>query len=59
MKDCKRCGSQAINENNHDRIRGVNSNLCDVCYWRAIAEALEIETEQLKEIIKQGLVIPV
>ena len=46
MKECKRCGSHAINEHSHGRIKGVAIHLCDVYYWRAIAEALEIKQQQ-------------
>ena len=46
MKKCKRCGSCAINEHSHGRIKGINTDLCDVCYWRAVAESLEIELKQ-------------
>ena len=59
MKKCERCGSYAINEHAHGRIKGVNSHLCDVCYWRTIAESYKNEIEQLKEIIKNGIVLPV
>lgn len=30
---CK-CGSHAINPNHHGREKGVDLELCDVCYWR-------------------------
>ena len=48
MNECSRCGSHAINEHAHGRIKGSNSNLCDVCYWRAIAESLIEIINQLK-----------
>jgi hypothetical protein len=35
---CK-CGSYAINDHMHGRVRGVDLGLCDVCYWRKRAEA--------------------
>ena len=38
MQRCKRCHSWAINEKMHGRIEGTDSDLCDVCYWRARAE---------------------
>lgn len=34
---CKRCYSYAINHHNHGRD-GSGEELCDVCYWRNIAE---------------------
>lgn len=37
---CKRCGSYAINENLHGRKKGVDLDLCDVCYWRERAKEL-------------------
>ena len=42
MDRCK-CGSFAINEHAHGRIKGKHSDLCDVCYWRE--EAMEILEE--------------
>ena len=41
MKQCK-CGSYAVNDHLHGRERGVDLDLCDVCYWRKRAEAAEI-----------------
>lgn len=38
MHSCKRCGSYAINDHHHGRERGVDLDLCDVCYWRKRAE---------------------
>jgi len=35
---CK-CGSYAINPHLHGRKKGVDLDLCDVCYWRKRAEA--------------------
>jgi len=35
---CNRCGSFAINPGHHGRLDGVRINLCDVCYWRSLAE---------------------
>lgn len=34
---CKRCRSYAINHHCHGRD-GSGEDLCDVCYWRNIAE---------------------
>lgn len=33
MKNCKKCGSYAINHNLHGRD-GSRDDLCDVCFWR-------------------------
>ena len=38
---CALCGSFAINEHLHERVRGVDPNLCDVCYWRMRASSFE------------------
>lgn len=35
---CTRCGSYAINPNNHGRDK-TDLDLCDVCYWRKRAES--------------------
>ncbi len=35
---CTRCGSYAINPHHHGRKEGEKLHLCDVCYWRGIAE---------------------
>ena len=32
------CGSHAINPGHHGRIEGVDLDLCDVCYWRKMAQ---------------------
>ena len=39
MKECKRCGSYAINHTLHGRD-GSDHDLCDVCYWRKRAEVV-------------------
>ena len=31
---CKVCGSYGINQHLHDRITGIDLDLCDVCYWK-------------------------
>lgn len=36
---CKKCGSYAINPRKHGRDNS-DLDLCDVCYWRKRAEAL-------------------
>ena len=46
MRECKVCGSFAINENSHGRVPGLNKDLCDVCYWRFIAHSLKIELKK-------------
>lgn len=40
MSSCTRCGSFAINPHCHDRVKGADLDLCDVCYWRKRAEEL-------------------
>lgn len=51
MERCKICGSYAINEHSHGRELGKDLDLCDVCYWRNIAETykMQIEYAMLKE----------
>ena len=39
-RTCKRCGSYAINDTKYGREKGVDLDLCDVCYWRKRAEKL-------------------
>lgn len=38
-EQCTRCGSYAINMQQHGRKEGVDPDLCDVCYWRIRAES--------------------
>jgi len=40
MKQCEYpgCYSYAINQTSHGREAGVDTHLCDVCYWRTRAE---------------------
>ena len=40
MVQCVKCGSHAINHHLHGRD-GCDGDLCDVCYWRKRAMALE------------------
>ena len=40
IKSCRVCGSYAINEHLHGRIPGAKPDLCDVCYWREVANSL-------------------
>lgn len=47
MTGCSRCGSAAINPFTHGRDPAKDLHLCDVCYWRERAEALEEEVEDL------------
>jgi len=35
---CKKCGSMAINPHLHGRDPEVDTDLCDVCYWRKRAD---------------------
>jgi len=37
MISCKRCFSYSINHHSHGRD-GTEKELCDVCYWRQLAE---------------------
>jgi len=45
---CKRCYSYAINHHNHGRD-GSGEELCDVCYWRNIAETRLQKINQLEK----------
>lgn len=45
MKACRRCGSFAINPQTHGRVKGIAIDLCDVCYWREIAEKATSELD--------------
>ena len=40
MKQCEYpgCYSYAVNQTSHGREAGVDTHLCDVCYWRTRAE---------------------
>lgn len=49
MDRCK-CGSFAINEHAHGRIKGKHSDLCDVCYWRE--EAKQARQAAAREILE-------
>jgi len=42
---CKRCGSFAINQHMHGREKGIDLDLCDVCYWRKRAEEIKKEED--------------
>ncbi len=46
MKRCK-CGSYAINEDSHGRAPGVDTDLCDVCYWRTRANSHQAQIDEL------------
>jgi len=48
LKVCKKCGSHAINEHLHNRIKGKYPDLCDVCYWRKKSDD---EYEESQKII--------
>ena len=59
MISCKRCFSYAINHHSHGRD-GTEKELCDVCYWRQLAEIrlaylqlLEKNVDILKPRIEQ------
>lgn len=45
---CTRCGSQAINPSHHGRD-GTRLDLCDVCYWRSLAEGTRQEKSKITE----------
>lgn len=47
------CGSFAINEHSHGRIKGVDSISCDVCYWRNRATVLLDQRDRLLEVLKR------
>ena len=52
--NCIMCGSYAINNNSHGRD-GSDTDLCDVCYWRAKADKTfkaEIKSKRSKRKIK-------
>ena len=49
MKQCKRCGSYAVNPHNHGRKERVDLDLCDVCYWRYRAEQA---TDRIRDMLK-------
>ena len=48
---CKRCHSYAINHHNHGRD-GSGEELCDVCYWRNIAETRLQKIKQLESALR-------
>jgi len=48
MISCKRCFSYAINHHSHGRD-GTEKELCDVCYWRNIAETRLQKINQLEK----------
>lgn len=49
---CNQCGSHAINDNLHGRQKGIDLDLCDVCYWRFRAEQAQAKASELKEAIE-------
>ena len=57
--NCTKCGSFAINEGYYDRVRGVDSDLCDVHYWMKRATRItELEAQltdlELKLLTERG-----
>lgn len=52
MKECKQCGSRAINMHLHGRKEGEHPDLCDVCYWRF--KMAQIKQELAKYIRSEG-----
>jgi len=55
MRTCERCGSYAINPNNHGRDPKKDLNLCDVCYWRKRAEALQKKEDKTNAKKRESL----
>jgi hypothetical protein len=53
MISCKRCFSYAINHHSHGRD-GTEKELCDVCYWRQLAEIRLAYLQQLEKELKQA-----
>ena len=48
MRQCKTCGSYAVNPSNHGRDLGVDMDLCDVCYWRTRAKQMRMALEKIQ-----------
>ena len=48
MTQCKRCHSCAINPSQHGRD-GTRLDLCDVCFWRNVAEERANRIARLEE----------
>ena len=46
MSGCKICGSYAINDRSHGRAKGVDLDMCDVCYWRERAAQADADRER-------------
>ena len=53
MISCKRCFSYAINHHSHGRD-GTEKELCDVCYWRQLAEIRLAYSQQLEKELQQA-----
>jgi hypothetical protein len=53
MSRCTLCGSFAINQHAHGRVRGKYTGLCDVCYWRADYAILKQECERLRSALTE------
>lgn len=47
MRQCKECGSYAINPHCHGREEAVDIDLCDVCYWRKRADEYKINYQAI------------
>ena len=52
MTQCKRCKSYAINPSQHGRD-GTRLDLCDVCFWRDVAEERADRIARLEEALNQ------
>jgi hypothetical protein len=54
-KRCERCGSRAINPTAHGREPGIDTHLCDVCYWRNQAIDSLLANKQLQDVAREVL----
>ena len=50
MRTCKKCGSHAINPGMNGRDSTSDLDLCDVCYWRNLAEAEQKDAARYREL---------
>ena len=57
MKQCEYpgCYSYAVNQTSHGREAGVDTHLCDVCYWRTRAELAK--ADGYREGVKAALAV--
>jgi hypothetical protein len=52
MTQCTKCASYTINKHCHDKQKGADSDLCDVCYWRKCADHFKARAEALERIVR-------